>query len=116
MNLIQTKTGVQITIPRREQQETTFEPVDATEDDLDAEEEMVSIDIEGDVESINAAKEEINAIISKVCGSSKRVSLMFAYLEQNTVLTEPGSLSTFLYLSIDVSLSINFRSAESPTA
>ncbi|KAF9559752.1 hypothetical protein EC968_006494 [Mortierella alpina] len=74
LNLIQTKTGVQITIPRREQQETTFEPVNATEDDLDAEEEMVSIDIEGDVESINAAKEEINAIISKVCRITYRLT------------------------------------------
>lgn len=70
MNSIQTKTGVQINIPRREKGETTFEPATLNEDDLDAEEEMVPIDIEGDVESIKAAKEEIEAIISKVRGTS----------------------------------------------
>lgn len=66
MNAIQTKTGVQINIPRRKEGETTFEPATLNEDDLDAEEEMVPIDIEGDAESIKAAKEEIESIISKV--------------------------------------------------
>lgn len=65
---IQSKTGVQINVPRREQQETTFVAVTASEDDLDAEEEMVMIDIEGDVESIKAAKEEIDSIVAKVRG------------------------------------------------
>lgn len=65
---IQTKTGVQITVPPRtkEQQEASFEPADANDDDLDAEEEMVDVAIEGDVESIEAAKEEIDQIVSKV--------------------------------------------------
>lgn len=40
--------------------------MNATEDDLNAEEEMVLIEIEGDVESIAAAKAEIDAIVSKV--------------------------------------------------
>ncbi|KAG0196283.1 hypothetical protein BGX28_010343 [Mortierella sp. GBA30] len=74
LNAIQTKTGVQITVPRRDQQETTFEPANATEDDLEAEEEMVLIDIEGDAESISAAKEEINAIISKSCRITYRLT------------------------------------------
>lgn len=65
---IQTKTGVQITVPPRtkEQQETSLEAADANDDDLDAEEEMVDVAIEGDVESIKAAKEEIDQIVSKV--------------------------------------------------
>lgn len=65
---IQTKTGVQITVPPRtkEQQETSLEPADANDDDLDVEEEMVDVSIEGDVESIKAAKEEIDLIVSKV--------------------------------------------------
>ncbi|KAF9180982.1 hypothetical protein BGZ51_005769 [Haplosporangium sp. Z 767] len=71
---IQSKTGVVITVPRREQQETTFEPANATEDDLDAEEDMVLIDIEGDVESIKAAKEEIDAVISKACRITYRLT------------------------------------------
>ncbi|KAG0006563.1 hypothetical protein BGZ65_006631 [Modicella reniformis] len=72
---IQSKTGVvRIDIPRREQQETTFESVNATEDDLDVEEEMVLIEIEGDVESIAAAKEEIDTIVSRVCRISYRLT------------------------------------------
>ncbi|KAG0364310.1 hypothetical protein BGZ54_007661, partial [Gamsiella multidivaricata] len=71
---IQSKTGVRIEVPRREHQETTFEPANANEDDLDAEEETVSIDIEGDVESIKAAKEEIDAIVSKVCRINYRLT------------------------------------------
>lgn len=65
---IQTKTGVQITVPPRtkEQQETSLEPANANDDDLDVEEEMVDVAIEGDVESIKAAKEEIDQIVSKV--------------------------------------------------
>jgi hypothetical protein len=66
---IQTKTGVRIEIPRREQQETTFESLNITEDDLNAEEETVLIEIEGDVEGIAAAKGEIDLIISKVRNS-----------------------------------------------
>lgn len=65
---IQTKTGVLITVPPRtkEQQETSFEPADANDDDLDVEEEMVDVAIEGDMESIKAAKEEIDQVVSKV--------------------------------------------------
>ncbi|KAG0239787.1 hypothetical protein BGX31_002497 [Mortierella sp. GBA43] len=74
---ILSKTGVtRIDIPRREQQETTttFESVNATEDDLDAEEESVLIEIEGDVESIAAAKAEIDSIVSKACRISYRLT------------------------------------------
>ncbi|KAG0209573.1 hypothetical protein BGX33_005468 [Mortierella sp. NVP41] len=67
LNNIQAKTGVEIDIPRRAAQETTFEPATANEDDLDAEEEMVPIYIKGDAESIKAAKEEVDSIISKAC-------------------------------------------------
>ncbi|KAF9549255.1 hypothetical protein EC957_004555 [Mortierella hygrophila] len=74
LNAIQTKTGVQINIPRRKEGETTFEPATLNEDDLDAEEEMVPIDIEGDVESIKAAKEEIESIISKACRITYRLT------------------------------------------
>jgi hypothetical protein len=74
LHTIQTKTGVLINIPRREKGETTFEPVTLNEDDLDAEEEMVPIDIEGDAESIKAAKEEIDSIISKVRTSSRAIN------------------------------------------
>ncbi|KAF9926224.1 hypothetical protein FBU30_004151 [Linnemannia zychae] len=75
-NLIamQTKTGVQINIPRRKEGETTFESVTANEDDLDVEEEMVPITIEGDAESIKAAKEEIEAVISKACRITHRLT------------------------------------------
>ncbi|KAF9901826.1 hypothetical protein EC991_005621 [Linnemannia zychae] len=71
---IQTKTGVLIDIPRRKDGETTFEPATANEDDLDVEEEMVPISIEGDVESIKAAKEEIDSIISKACRITYRLT------------------------------------------
>ncbi|KAF9364459.1 hypothetical protein BGX34_001439 [Mortierella sp. NVP85] len=71
---IQTKTGVRIEIPRREQQETTFEPLNITDDDLNAEEETVLIEIEGDVEGIAAAKGEIDLIISKACRISYRLT------------------------------------------
>ncbi|KAG0032781.1 hypothetical protein BGZ81_010066 [Podila clonocystis] len=73
---IQTKTGVQITVPPRtkEQQETSFEPADANDDDLDVEEEMVDVAIEGDVESIKAAKEEIDQIVSKACRINYRLT------------------------------------------
>ncbi|KAG0312365.1 hypothetical protein BGZ97_011252 [Linnemannia gamsii] len=74
LHTIQTKTGVLINIPRREKGETTFEPVTLNEDDLDAEEEMVPIDIEGDAESIKAAKEEIDSIISKACRITYRLT------------------------------------------
>ncbi|KAG0072393.1 hypothetical protein BGZ90_011935 [Linnemannia elongata] len=74
LSAIQTKTGVQITIPRRKEGETTFEPATLNEDDLDAEEEMVDIDIEGDAESIKAAKEEIESIISKACRITYRLT------------------------------------------
>ncbi|KAF9145689.1 hypothetical protein BGX30_007527 [Mortierella sp. GBA39] len=74
LNAIQTKTGVQINIPRRKEGETTFEPATLNEDDLDAEEEMVPIDIEGDVDSIKAAKEEIESIISKACRITYRLT------------------------------------------
>ncbi|KAF8929900.1 hypothetical protein BGZ58_008613 [Dissophora ornata] len=71
---IQTRTGVTINVPRREQQETTYEPAIANEDDLDAEEEMVAIDIEGDVDSIKAAKEEIDIIVSRACRITYRLT------------------------------------------
>ncbi|KAF9404770.1 hypothetical protein BGZ94_003951 [Podila epigama] len=71
---IQTKTGVQINVPRREQQDTALEPAVADDNDLDAEEDMVEITIEGDVESIKAAKEEIDAIVSKACRISYRLT------------------------------------------
>ncbi|KAF9432758.1 hypothetical protein BGZ76_010364 [Entomortierella beljakovae] len=74
LNGIQTKTGVSINVPPRKPQETTFEPATADEDDLDAEEETVLIEIEGDVESIKAAKEEIDAIISKACRITYRLT------------------------------------------
>ncbi|KAG0270138.1 hypothetical protein BGZ95_001799 [Linnemannia exigua] len=60
---IQTKTGVLINIPRRKDGETTFEPATANEDDL-----------EGDDESIKAAKEEIESIISKSCRITYRLT------------------------------------------
>ncbi|KAG0094702.1 hypothetical protein BGZ93_006879 [Podila epicladia] len=73
---IQTKTGVQITVPPRtkEQQETSLEPANANDDDLDVEEEMVDVAIEGDVESIKAAKEEIDQIVSKACRINYRLT------------------------------------------
>ncbi|KAG0326005.1 hypothetical protein BGZ99_010299 [Dissophora globulifera] len=67
LNSIQSKTGVTITVPPRDPQETTFEPANTNEDDLDVEEAMVLIDIEGDAESIKAAKEEVDNIVSKAC-------------------------------------------------
>ncbi|KAG0376672.1 hypothetical protein BGX24_007391 [Mortierella sp. AD032] len=74
LNAIQNKTGVLINIPRRQEGETTFEPATANEDDLDVEEEMVPISIEGDVESIKSAKEEIESIISKSCRITYRLT------------------------------------------
>ncbi|KAG0326707.1 hypothetical protein BG004_002911 [Podila humilis] len=73
---IQTKTGVLITVPPRskDQQETSFEPANANDEDLDAEEEMVDIAIEGDAESIKAAKDEIDQIVSKACRISYRLT------------------------------------------
>ncbi|KAF9584251.1 hypothetical protein BGW38_007078 [Lunasporangiospora selenospora] len=71
---IQKNTGVTINVPKREQTETSFEPAVLSEDDLDAEEEQVFIDIEGDIESIKAAKEEIDAIVSKACRITYRLT------------------------------------------
>ncbi|KAF9978781.1 hypothetical protein BGZ73_000428 [Actinomortierella ambigua] len=77
---IQQKTGVQINVPHRtkeeqeQEQEATFESNEVNDEDLDVEEKMVDIEIEGDIEGIVAARAEIDQIISRACRSTYRLS------------------------------------------
>ncbi|KAG0256577.1 hypothetical protein DFQ27_005662 [Actinomortierella ambigua] len=77
---IQQKTGVQITVPQRtkeemeQEQEAAFESGDINDEDLDVEEKMVDVVIEGDIEGIVAARAEIDQVISRACRSSYRLS------------------------------------------